>query len=156
ECCEALEALALEWPVILMLEDLQWSDHSTMDLFSMIARRRESARLMLIGSYRPADVIVSGPPLRTIAQDLHSRRLSRQLWPDYLTESAIAEYLQGQFPDHDFPPGLSQLIHRQTGGNPLFVTAIVHDLLGNQFIQKHGGHWQFYGDTEKEVDVRPL
>jgi DNA-binding winged helix-turn-helix (wHTH) protein/tetratricopeptide (TPR) repeat protein len=149
EFCEALEALAADRPVILALEDLQWSDHSTLDVLSIIARRQESARLILIGSYRPADVIVSGHPLRRVAQDLQAHRLCNELWPDYLSETAVTEYLADRFPDHRFPPRLSQLIHRNTGGNPLFVTAIVDDLLQDQFIDKDGDHWHLQEELDE-------
>jgi DNA-binding winged helix-turn-helix (wHTH) protein/tetratricopeptide (TPR) repeat protein len=149
EFCEALEALAIDWPVILALEDLQWCDHSTLDLLSIIARRHEPTHVMLIGSYRPADVIVSGHPLRRVAQDLQAHRLCSELWPDYLDETAVTAYLADRFPGHRFPPRLSQLVHRETGGNPLFVTAIVGDLLQDHFIDKHGDHWQLKGEPEE-------
>jgi DNA-binding winged helix-turn-helix (wHTH) protein/tetratricopeptide (TPR) repeat protein len=149
ELCEALEALAVDRPIILTLEDLQWSDHSTLDLLSMIGRRQESGRLMLIGSYRPADVIVSGHPLKSVAQDLQAHRLCSELWPDYLSETALTEYLADRFPDHIFPPRLCQVIHRNTGGNPLFVTAIVDDLLKDQSIEKQSGRWQLKGEPEE-------
>src|SRR4030095_11711010 len=55
----ALEALTAEMPLVLVLEDLHWSDYSTVDLISYLANQRQSARLMLIGTYRPLDVIVS-------------------------------------------------------------------------------------------------
>ena len=41
-----------------ILEDLQLADESTLDLLSALARRRVSARLMLLATYRPADVIM--------------------------------------------------------------------------------------------------
>jgi len=148
EFCEALEALSVDRLIILALEDLQWSDHSTVDLLSMIARRQEFAHLMLIGSYRPADVIVSGHPLRSVIQDLQAHRLCSELWPEYLSETAVEEYLADRFPDHRFPPKLSQVIHRKTGGNPLFVTALIDDLLREQFIQKDLEHWQLKGEPE--------
>jgi len=147
--CEALEALANDYPIILGIEDLQWSDSSTLDLLSLIARRRESARLMLIGSYRPADVIVSGHPLRAVAQDLQAHRLCTELLPDYLSESAVSEYLADRFSSHESPPRLSQLIHRNTGGNPLFVTAIVDDLVEDHSIEERDGGWHFKEDPER-------
>jgi DNA-binding winged helix-turn-helix (wHTH) protein/tetratricopeptide (TPR) repeat protein len=148
EFCEALEALSVDQPIILALENLQWSDHSTLDLLSMIGRRQESAHLMLIGSYRPADVIVSGHPLRGVIQDLQAHRLCSELWPEYLSETAVEEYLADRFPDHRFPPKLSQVVHRKTGGNPLFVTALIDDLLREHFIEKDLEHWQFKGEPE--------
>jgi DNA-binding winged helix-turn-helix (wHTH) protein len=44
EMAEALERLAEETPVVLLLEDLHWSDPSTLDLVALLARRREPAR----------------------------------------------------------------------------------------------------------------
>ena len=43
-----------EQPLVLVLEDLHWSDAATLDLLAWLARRREPARLLLIGTYRPA------------------------------------------------------------------------------------------------------
>ena len=56
EMAEAVEALTAEAPLVLVLEDLHWSDTATVDLVSLLARRQEPARLLLIGTYRPVDV----------------------------------------------------------------------------------------------------
>jgi len=141
ELCEALEALAIDYPIIVGLEDLQWSDSSTLDLLSLVARRREPARLLFIGTYRPADVIVSGHPLRSVAQDLQMHGLCVELLPDYLTESDVTEYISNRFPENTFPPGLGQLVHRVSGGNPLFFTVVIDDLIAEQSIEKRDDGW---------------
>ncbi|MBI3304075.1 MAG: ATP-binding protein [Deltaproteobacteria bacterium] len=66
ELAEAVEALTAEWPLVLWLEDLQWSDVSTLDWLAFVGRRRERARLLVIGTYRPVEVIVSGHPLKGV------------------------------------------------------------------------------------------
>jgi hypothetical protein len=58
EICEALEALTLERILVLLFEDLHWADHSTVDLISAIARRRTPAKLLVVGTYRPVDVVL--------------------------------------------------------------------------------------------------
>jgi DNA-binding winged helix-turn-helix (wHTH) protein len=55
EMAEALEVLCAEVPLILVLEDLHWSDSATLDLISYLAQRRGCARLLLIATYRPAE-----------------------------------------------------------------------------------------------------
>ena len=55
EMAELLEAVTAERPMILVLEDLHWSDHSTLELIAYVAQRRAPARLLLIGTYRPAE-----------------------------------------------------------------------------------------------------
>src|SRR5262249_6295791 len=46
ELVEALDALTAEEPLVLLLEDLHWSDSATIDLLAMLARRAEPARLL--------------------------------------------------------------------------------------------------------------
>ena len=53
EGCELLETLSRDAPLILVLEDLHWSDHATLDFLSLLARRSESAALLVLASYRP-------------------------------------------------------------------------------------------------------
>src|SRR5262249_58849758 len=53
ELAEAVEVLTAEAPLVLVLEDLHCSDTATVDLVSFLAPRREPARLLLIGTYRP-------------------------------------------------------------------------------------------------------
>ena len=70
ELAEALEALTRSIPLVLVLEDLHWSDVSTVNLLTYLAQRRDPARLLVLGTYRPADVIVQAHPLRGMLQEL--------------------------------------------------------------------------------------
>ena len=53
--------ITVERPLILVLEDLHWSDYATLDLVSWLAHRREPARLLVMGTYRPVELIVAWP-----------------------------------------------------------------------------------------------
>src|SRR5215510_42575 len=64
EICEALESLSSETPILLVFEDLHWVDPSTLDFISALARRREEAKLMLVCTYRPVDMILSNSSLK--------------------------------------------------------------------------------------------
>ncbi len=55
EICEAMESISAQIPLLLVLEDLQWADASTVDLISALARRRTPAKLMLLASSRTLD-----------------------------------------------------------------------------------------------------
>jgi hypothetical protein len=70
ELAEAVEALTTVRPVVLVLEDLHWSDAATVDWLVYIARRREAARLLVLGTYRPTEALVQGHPVYTAAQEL--------------------------------------------------------------------------------------
>ena len=55
----AVEAIASDVPLLLKLEDIHWSDASTLDWLTHMARRPEPARLMVIATFRPADAAVA-------------------------------------------------------------------------------------------------
>jgi DNA-binding winged helix-turn-helix (wHTH) protein/tetratricopeptide (TPR) repeat protein len=141
EICEALEVITAQTPLIVILEDLHWVDPSTLDLISAVARRREPARLLLIGTYRPVDVVLSQSPLKTLKQDLLVRSLCHEIAIEQLEESDVAEYLAKLFTTGTLPPGLANLIHQNSGGNPLFMVAIVQDLLNKGLIAADQGRW---------------
>ncbi|HUA32939.1 MAG TPA: AAA family ATPase [Candidatus Binataceae bacterium] len=155
ELCEALEVIAAEMPLILVLEDLQWSDNSTLDLLSAIAHRREPARLMVIGTYRPAEVIVSSHPLRTIAQELQAHRLSRELWPYGLNVDEVRRFLDQRFVGNGFPERMAQMIHANSAGNPLFMTTLIDDLMHQNAIMNVDGQWRLGGDLDEVGTKRP-
>jgi AAA ATPase domain len=74
EMADGLEALAAESPLVLVLEELHWSDFSTLELISAIARRSEPARLLVVGTYRPVEMLAPEHPLRTMKQELELHR----------------------------------------------------------------------------------
>src|SRR5438477_3773926 len=125
EICEALEALTAQDPLVLILEDLHWVDPSTLDFISALARRRGPAKLLLLGTYRPADVIISQSPLKALKQDLVIHNLSHEISLERLEESDVAEYLAIKFVDGDFPPRFAKLIYHHSGGNALFMVTIL-------------------------------
>lgn len=146
---EALGALAEETPLVLILEDLHWSDYSTLDLISYLARQRGRAQLMLIGTYRPVDLIVSGHPLKAVKQELMARQLCEELPLNYLSAAVVGHYLTTRFPANNFPAGLAALIHERTEGNPLFMVNTV-DYLGHEglVVEAEEG-WELVGDIER-------
>ena len=79
EMAEAIDTLAVESPLLLILEDLHWSDYSTLDLVSYLARRRDPARLMVIGTYRPVEVILVEHPLKGVKRELQAHGLCHEL-----------------------------------------------------------------------------
>jgi DNA-binding winged helix-turn-helix (wHTH) protein/predicted ATPase len=135
EMAKVLEALTAERPLVLVLEDLHWSDYSTLDLISFLAPRRERARLLLIGTYRPAEMLMSGHPLQSVKQELQIHGYCKELALTLLSEAVIAEYLEQQFASereawHTVPlRSLAHVIHQRTDGNPLFMVNVVGYLI---------------------------
>ena len=154
EISEALDVLTEKLTLVLILEDLHWSDYSTLNLMSYLARQRHSARLMLIGTYRTAELIVSGHPLRALKQELLAKQHCEELPLDYLTETEVAEYLSLRFSGNQFPAELPGLIHSRTEGNPLFMVNAIDYLVAERLIAESEHSWQLAVEIKKvEVGV---
>ena len=150
----ALDAVTSDQPLVLILEDLHWSDYSTLDLISYLANQRQAARLMLIGTYRTVELIVSRHPLKAVKQELLAKQQCEELPLEYLSKDAVAEYLSVKFPTNRFPSELGRLLHERTEGNPLFMVNVVNYLLGERKIIETGDHWRLNAGLEElEVGV---
>jgi hypothetical protein len=103
EIAEFVEALGAESPLILVLEDLHWSDPSTVDVLSLIASRREPARLLLLATYRPVEAILAQHPLRAVSNALVASRRASELVVDNLGAESVSEYLERRFENVRFP-----------------------------------------------------
>jgi DNA-binding CsgD family transcriptional regulator len=103
-------------PTVVVFEDVHWADEATLDLLRFLGRRIGGAPSILIATYRDDEV---GPshPLRVAMGDLASSAVARlSLAP--LSPGAVARLGEGS--------GLDPVaLHRQTGGNPLFVTEVL-------------------------------
>src|SRR5215470_16086057 len=142
EMAEALEILTATTPLLLVLEDLHWSDYSTLDLLGMLARRQEAARLLVVGSYRPVDAVVTGHPLRAFIQELRARRQCEDIALAFLREPHVAAYLAQRFGGHAFPSELARAVHHQTDGNPLFMVRVVDELVALRVLEPEDDRWR--------------
>jgi DNA-binding winged helix-turn-helix (wHTH) protein len=142
EIGDALEAIASRSPLLIVFEDLQWVDYSTVDLLSVLARRRTTAKLMIVGTYRDDDVALSEHPLRALKQDLRSRHLCHEIALGPLNEAQVLDYLVAEQPESPLPDGLATLVYQHSEGNPLFMVAALDHLIGRGFIARGKGSWQ--------------
>src|SRR5262249_9676772 len=152
ELAEAIEVVTRERPLVLILEDLHWSDVSTLDWLAFLARRSERARLLVIGTYRPVEGLTREHPLKAVKQELHLHGQCQELALDFLSEAAVAEYLavrfsvgaRGQWKDQaEAAPlrRLAHLIHQRTDGNPLFMVNMMEYLLSQGVLVQVDGQW---------------
>jgi DNA-binding winged helix-turn-helix (wHTH) protein/tetratricopeptide (TPR) repeat protein len=141
ELAELTETLAAEEPLVLLLEDLHWSDPSTLDVLSFLAQRRQSARLLVLGSYRPVDAILDDHPIRELKQKLAARRLCSEIALPLLGEDDVARYVEMRL-DGAAPPRLATIVHQRTGGSPLFVASVLEHLLERRLLVHEDRGWR--------------
>jgi predicted ATPase len=93
EMAETIEALTAERPLVLVIDDLHWSDYATLDLVALLAQRREPARFLLLSTYRPESIRGSCHPLPGIIQALQLRRHCQELVLSALSATEVEAYL---------------------------------------------------------------
>jgi predicted ATPase len=120
ELVDALEALGAIRPVVLVLEDLHWSDGATVEALAVLARRPESARLLVICTNRPLELAAPRHPLRSLKHELFRHRHCVELALDELGQAAVHAYLAMRVPI-DAVDTLAEVVYRRTGGQPLFM-----------------------------------
>ena len=150
EMAEALEAISKEQPVIIVLEDLHMSDPSTVEIVAYLAQRRSTAQLLILGTYRPIDVVLTNHPIREHALTLVARGYAQNLPLEPLTETAVTSYLHQRLTSTTFPTTLAQQVHRRTDGNPLFMTSTVEYLLAQKRLIVAEGQWQISSDLTSD------
>src|SRR5262245_28902649 len=128
ELADALEILTARDVLILVLEDLHWSDTATMEWLAYIARRRDPARLLILGTYRPVEVLQKHP-LRNLIADLRPHQQCSEVVLDYLSEESVHDYVLQRCGPIPRVRELAETLYRRTGGHPLFLTTIVDELI---------------------------
>src|SRR4029450_12571966 len=69
EMGELLDRLGERRPLLVVTEDLHWSDRATIQLIDYVARRRGNGRLMWLASFRLAEVVVVDHPLNPLRRE---------------------------------------------------------------------------------------
>lgn len=142
ELADALSAMSEHNTILLVLEDVQWTDGSTTDLISYLARRRQPARVMLLLTCRTLDTEPTDHPLRKLIPELLVHRLASEIELPRLELDSVRAYLLSQAPAADMPPGLAETLYRQTEGNPLFVVSALDDFKKRGLLAIEGGTWR--------------
>ncbi len=139
ELTDALEAFTAEYPLVLVVEDLHWSDRATLTWLAYVARRPDPARLLILGAYRPVEAIAQSHPLWAVLTELRQHGQCVELALDYLSEAAVTAYLAQRFGDSRLVAELARVLHQRTRGNPLFLSAVVSTGRGGHHHRDHPG-----------------
>lgn len=140
ELLHFLQALSARRPVVFFLDDVHWADASTCDLLSYLGPHLRALPLLIIATYRPAELLDTHPfvPVRLA---LGRRELCRDIPLAGLSFDDVETYLRIRFPRSNLPSGFASTVHQRTEGNPLFLTDLVHYLLDRQILTEHSGRW---------------
>ena len=160
ELAEAIEVITAEVSLVLLLEDLHWSDFSTLDWLAYLAHRTESARLLVFGTFRPVELMVRDHPLSTIKQELQVHGRCNEISLALLSESAVLQYVKARFASlsRESLRELSHMIHQRTEGNPLFMINMLDYLMTKEALVQSDGGWRLRKDlvgAERSIPEGP-
>jgi DNA-binding CsgD family transcriptional regulator/tetratricopeptide (TPR) repeat protein len=119
----AIARLAARRTLLLVFEDVQWTDPSTLDLISLLAGGAGVPRLMLVLTFRSEELGRTHPFRRSAARWEEQRAATRmELERLGLREvAAQVEAILGERPDGD----LVEFVAERSEGIPLFVEELV-------------------------------
>ena len=140
ELAEALDALTTTLPLVLVLEDLHWSDVATVNVLTYLAQRRDAARFLLLGTYRPVDVVVRAHPLRGVLQELRGRGVCDELALELLLPDEVEAYITARL-GGEVTAELAARLYHQTDGNALFMVNMLEHWVEQGVVKQEGGQW---------------
>src|SRR5262249_1064845 len=112
-----VDRLTAETPLLLLLEDLHWSDYATLDAIDFLAKRTGPSRLLVIGTWRPSDVKAIRHPVYALSQELRVRGQCEVISLPLLEKREIDAYLRVRFDDPSIGARLAPILHSRTAGN---------------------------------------
>ncbi|MGH8836099.1 MAG: helix-turn-helix transcriptional regulator, partial [Actinomycetes bacterium] len=114
-----VEDLSGTAPVVLVVEDLHWSDLSTLDLLSYLATAVGQHRILMVATYR-SDELDQVAPVRRTATELVRAKLAAAISLGALAPEDV-EALVDAGADPALTPERRSVIVRRSGGNPFFA-----------------------------------
>jgi tetratricopeptide (TPR) repeat protein len=135
-----LRDLASSRPLLLVLENLQWADETSLRLFTFLVRRIDAWPLLMVGIVRKEELGES-TVLRRLLQESDARSSVRQLTIGALSRAdtaALVRALAG--PDID-APAATRLVNQvwlMSEGNPFMVVESMRALETGEIAPVHG------------------
>jgi len=148
-----LRTIAEEHPLVIVIDDLQWSDRASIGLLFHLVRELRQARILLIGLYRPNEIVTGygGEPhplkhaLRKILNEIKRYESDVVIDLNKTTQDtgrAFVDAMVDTFPnrlDLDFRETLFQ----HTGGHALFTVELLEEMKDRGDLVQDGedGSW---------------
>jgi tetratricopeptide (TPR) repeat protein len=131
--------LAARTPLLVILEDLHWSDDISLEFLLHLARRIPSWPLLLLLTYRNDEV---SPSLSHFLAELNRARLATELVLNRLTPAEVDAMMRAIF-DQQRPVRTEflQPIYALTEGNPFFIEEVLKSLVAAGEIFRTPSGW---------------
>lgn len=106
-------------PLLMVIDDVQWSDQETLEWLHYLLRCEPTRRLLVVGAAR-LEGMGANDPLRSLTLELRRTGQITELDLGPLSLGATAE-LAAQVVGRDLDPDQADHLYAETEGNPLFI-----------------------------------
>jgi tetratricopeptide (TPR) repeat protein len=134
--------ISREAPLLVVLDDLQWTDPSSLLLLHYLARGIQKTPLLLLGAYRNTDIDAKHP-LSPVLTELNRERLLESIQLKRMSLSDVSEIIKSILEQEDAPKEFCKLVYDKTGGNPFFAEEVVKSLKEEEVIYRKENKWAF-------------
>ncbi|MCX8174317.1 MAG: tetratricopeptide repeat protein [Thermoplasmata archaeon] len=125
-------------PLLIFIDDLQWADPSTLGLLHYLARNIQKSRILIIGTYRPEDTLISWDgkthQLVETMQLMSREALLNKIELQRFSKEDLMAVLNTHFGFENLNDEFFETIYRETEGNPLFALEVVKLLIGEGIL----------------------
>jgi tetratricopeptide (TPR) repeat protein len=136
-----------EAPVLILLDNLQWADPSSLGLIRHLLKRLRGERFMVLGTYRPEEN-TADRPLLSLMNELEVEGLLREVPLGPLAPVDVKRMVGQEIGEGLGEGELGQLIARQSDGNPSLARELVALLMEERVVVREGADWRL----TKKVD----
>lgn len=141
--------LASDAPLLLVVEDIHWSDETTLEFLHLLARRLHALPVFLLLATRPE---AESEPLNRFLTYLNRDRLARKIHLQPLSPDAVEALLRAMFAwDHPLDPLFLRSIYTLTEGIPFFVEEVASALVVRGDISFVGGRWSVSNPSQLHI-----
>jgi serine/threonine protein kinase/tetratricopeptide (TPR) repeat protein len=136
---ETLREFARTEPVLLVIDDLQWADHLSLDFLGSLNNAFfQGLPLVVLGTFRSDE---ASAPLETLVRS----KLCTCVSLHRLDERAATTMVGDMLAMADPPDHLVRFLLRQSEGNPFFIAEYLRYLVTTGHLTRKRGHWEIKG-----------
>jgi len=133
--------ISRETPLLVILDDLQWTDQTSLLLLHYLARSVYREPLLLLGAYRDTD-IDEKHPLTPVLTELNRERLLQSAQLKRMSFDDTSEMIKRILEQEDIPREFCELIYEKTRGNPFFAEEVIKSLKEEGVIYREENKWR--------------
>ncbi|UCF58702.1 MAG: AAA family ATPase, partial [Candidatus Bathyarchaeota archaeon] len=133
--------ISREDPLLVVLDDLQWTDQSSLLLLHYLARGVYRESLLLLGAYRDA-YVDEKHPLSPVLTELNRERLLQSVRLKRMSFDDVSEMIERILEQDDVPSEFCELVFQKTRGNPFFVEEVIKSLKEEEVIYREENKWK--------------